>query len=105
MKKIFFASILAVAPALLPAIAHGAYATVYLVKSKALTLSATPDSYDAGSGKWNYKVDWNRIAGKSGSIYINGNLFVADASGSGENFTGYSLKPKTSYRFVYYSDA
>jgi hypothetical protein len=76
---------------------------IKLFSAANLKLQALPHDYDAASGKWNYEIQWNRMAGRSGSIYINGNVFVAEATSTGSNFTGYTLDPQTLYRVVFYS--
>lgn len=70
-----------------------------------LTLTITPYQYDDASGKWNYKISWKRKAGLKGSITINNNPFVADASSSGEQFTGFGLTPNNRYLITYKSAA
>ena len=76
------------------------YQTTSLYKSSSLTLSVTPFDFDAVSGTWNYKISWKRQTGKTGSIYINGNLFYDDAYGDWSNYTGYSLAPLPALRLL-----
>lgn len=66
-----------------------------------LDLAVTPYDFDANSGKWNYKVSWNRKSGTVGNININGNLFYQGAQGINEAYTGYSLSPSNSYSISY----
>lgn len=79
------------------------YPTVTLFKASNLTFSVTPFEFDRESNRWNYRVEWNRLANRSGSVYINGNIFQDYASGSGKNYTGYNLAPGGKYLMTYYS--
>ncbi len=86
----------------MPQVLGESITSVVLSNTSSLKLSVTAYQFDA-SGKWNYKFSWSRAKGRTGSITINGNRFVDDASGEGENFTGFSLSPNTKYRIRYYS--
>jgi hypothetical protein len=66
-----------------------------------LDLAVTPYDFDSSTGKWNYKVSWNRKSGTVGNLNINGNLFYQGAQGINEAYTGYSLSPSSSYSISY----
>ncbi len=64
---------------------------------------AKPDQYDSITAKWSYIISWARQGKRQGSIFINGNSFVENASGSGEQSTGFSLSPGATYSVTYFS--
>ncbi len=68
-----------------------------------VTVWSQPFQYDAGSGKWNYKITWQREGLRQGSISIDGNLFVEKANGTGEAFTGFTMLPNETHFIMYYS--
>ncbi len=77
--------------------------TTVVFSSRALKLSVTASDYSNDTDKWNYRIDWTRQARRSGSICINGNLFINNAEATGSNYTGYSLEPEQKYRITYFS--
>ena len=79
------------------------YNPLTLYKSKFLTLTVTPVSYSQEAGKWDYKIDWSRATGRSGSISLNGKVVAADASGTGSTETGYILNANSPNRVVFYA--
>lgn len=81
------------------------YESKTIFKQSNLTLQVTPYDFDESSNTWNYSISWIRPFKRAGSIYINGNPFVNDASGKGEAYTGYRLSPSSSYSIIYYSAA
>lgn len=70
-------------------------------KGTQLDLGVTPYAYDPSSGKWNYKISWNRKSGSIGNIYINGNLLYQGAYGIGEVYTGFNLNANSTYSLSY----
>lgn len=77
------------------------YQMSVVYKGTVLDLGVTPYSYDPGSGKWNYKISWNRKNGPVGNIYINGNLLYQGAYGIGEVYTGFNLNANSTYSLSY----
>ncbi len=68
-----------------------------------LHLRVQPLAFNQETQKWNYKILWNRIVGRSGSIYLNNNLLIASATNSGEIETGFIILPKSTNRLIFYS--
>ncbi len=79
------------------------YQSTNLYNKNKTSLSVTPVAYDSNSGKWNYKISWQRPPGKNGSIYVNGKSVASQAWGEWDEQTGYSLAPSKQIKITFYS--
>jgi hypothetical protein len=81
------------------------YAEQTIFQNSNLHLRVQPVEFDKQNSKWNYKILWNRISTRTGSIYLNDKELVFNAVNSGERETGFIIEPDSINRLIYYSRA